>query len=85
MREDKLNKILDERQAVYGDASDNFKTIGRVWSALLGLQGDIPAYQVALMMDAFKTVRCFANPDHMDSWDDKLGYTQHGIGIVLHK
>lgn len=80
-----IDKILDERQNIYGDAENNFKKIGRVWSALLGLPYDIPAYQVALMMDSFKTVRCFANPDHMDSWNDKLGYTQHGKGIVENK
>ena len=85
MREDELNEILEARQSTYGDASENFKKIGRIWAALLGLNGDIPAYQVALMMDAMKTVRCFANPEHMDSWDDKVGYTRHGQDSVLYK
>jgi hypothetical protein len=33
-------------------------------------------------MDSLKTVRVFNNPQHLDSWLDKLGYTQHGIEIT---
>jgi hypothetical protein len=79
----KIEKILENRQETYGDAEPNLKKIGRIWGALLGLAGDIPAYQVALMMDSFKTVRCFANPEHEDSWNDKLGYIHHAREIVL--
>jgi hypothetical protein len=76
-----LNDILDERQIEYGDALSNFTTIGVIWGALLGIK-DIPAYQVALMMDSLKTVRLFNNPSHEDSWLDKQGYIQHGKEIV---
>jgi len=73
---DEVRDILVNRQEEYGDSYDNFTTIGRIWGALLGVS-DIPAYQVALMMDALKTIRCFANPLHQDSWNDKLGYIYH--------
>lgn len=77
----KLEKVLDERQEEYGDAISNFTKIGIIWGALLDI-GEIEPYQVALMMDALKTVRCFDNPSHQDSWLDKKGYTQHGFEIA---
>jgi hypothetical protein len=77
-----LNKILNNRQDEYGDAQGNFETIGKVWGALLQIDV-IPPHQVALMMDALKTVRLFKNPTHLDSWLDKEGYTQHGKEIAI--
>lgn len=77
----KINQILEERQEQYGDALYNFEVIGKIWGALLDMEPIAP-YQVALMMDALKTVRAFNNPEHLDSWQDKLGYTQHGLDIV---
>jgi len=77
----KLEKILDERQQEYGDAMQNFTDIGIIWGTLLGIQ-PLESYQVALLMDALKTVRCFNNPAHKDSWLDKQGYTQHGLQIA---
>jgi hypothetical protein len=76
----KINKILEDRQQIHGDAEENFARAGRGWGALLGI-GDIPAWQVALMMDFFKSVRCVSNPLHEDNWLDKLGYTKHGMEI----
>lgn len=77
----KIEKILADRQHQYGDALDNFEKIGKVWGALLEID-QIPPYQVALMMDALKTVRLFQNPSHEDSWLDKQGYTEHGRDIA---
>ena len=76
-----IDAILAARESEYGDARENFEKIGKVWAALLEIE-DIPAYQVALMMDALKTVRLFRNPDHEDSWLDKEGYTKHGREIT---
>jgi hypothetical protein len=81
MSRNRVEEILAERLDEYGDAKDNFTTIGRMWGALLKID-DIPAYRVALMMDAFKSARCFANPHKPDSWDDKEGYTHHGRDLV---
>ena len=77
----KINDILQARQEQYGDALENFERIGRIWAALLDID-DIQPYQVALMMDALKTVRLFNHPTHMDSWLDKEGYIHHGKDIV---
>lgn len=77
----KVDTILAMREAQYGDALENFEKIGKVWGALLEIE-PISACQVALMMDALKTVRLFRNPDHEDSWLDKEGYTRHGRDIA---
>ena len=77
----KIEAILAAREDEYGNAQENFEKIGKVWAALLEIQ-EIPPYQVALMMDALKTVRLFRNPEHEDSWLDKEGYTKHGKEIA---
>ncbi len=77
----KVNKVLEEREAEYGDALENFETIGKIWGALLSIEPIAP-YKVALMMDSLKTVRLFKNPNHEDSWIDKYGYIQHAQEIV---
>lgn len=73
--------MLTSRQGEYGDALENFVKIGKIWGALLEVD-PIEPYQVALMMDALKTVRVFNNPRHDDSWTDKIGYTLHAVEIV---
>lgn len=77
----KLQEVLDSREAEYGGALENFERIGKVWGALLNIE-PIPPYQVALLMDALKTVRLFNNPTHNDSWVDKLGYIHHAVEIM---
>lgn len=77
-----IDDVLAHRQSQYGSAHRNFAQVGRGWGAILGID-DIPAWQVALMMDFFKTIRCSVNPAHDDSWIDKQGYTQHGHEIAM--
>jgi hypothetical protein len=36
------------------------------------------------MMDAFKTVRAFKNPEHEDNWLDKIGYTTHAQSCAFY-
>ena len=81
---EKLKKILDDRQKEYGDPLLNFTDIGIIWGTLLRIE-PIPAYQVALLMDSLKTVRCFNNPSHEDSWLDKEGYVRHGMEIAKYE
>lgn len=82
MSRNRVEEILAERLDEYGDAFIEFTAIGRVWAGFLKLEDDIPAYQVALMMDALKSVRLFYNPYKDDSWLDKEGYTRHGKEIM---
>lgn len=76
VREQQIKKILEERQINHGDFYQNFLVIGKIWGALLGT-APIEPFKVGLMMDAFKTVRAFKNPEHEDNWLDKVGYTEH--------
>ena len=82
MPRSRVDEILEERLDEYGDAFIECTAIGRVWAGFLKLEDDIPAYQVALMMDALKSVRLFYNPYKNDSWLDKEGYTKHGKDIM---
>ena len=76
-----LDTILPERQLEYGDAKDSFTRVGRGWGAILNIP-DIDPVQVSLMMDFLKTIRVSKNPQHEDSWEDKFGYTKHGLEIA---
>lgn len=76
LSEQRIKEILEQREINHGDFYSNFLTIGKIWGALLGINA-IEPYKVGLMMDAFKTVRAFNNPEHEDNWLDKYGYTQH--------
>ena len=58
-----IDALLKERGGMYGEAVDNFTAIGRGWGAILNIE-DIPPYQVALLMDFLKTIRCATNPTH---------------------
>jgi Domain of unknown function (DUF6378) len=78
---DKVEEILEKRQDDYGDAEEAFTAIGRIWGAFLKID-DIPAHEVALLMDALKSVRLFNNPSHEDSFNDKYGYLHHYREIV---
>jgi len=83
MREQELKAILEQRQMNHGDFYSNFITIGKIWGALLDIQ-PIEPYKVGLMMDAFKTVRAFRNPEHEDNWLDKHGYTEHAHSAAFY-
>lgn len=78
---DRVTEILEERQEQYGDAHTEFTAIGRIWGALLKIE-DIQPHEVALMMDALKSVRLMHNPNHEDSYNDKHGYMRHYRTIV---
>ena len=75
-----LDDILDQRQAAYGDAPENFRKIAAIWSELLGFQ--VNALQVPQMMVALKLVRISAYPQSADSWLDIQGYAKHGLDTI---
>lgn len=77
-----IEDILNERQKQYGNATQNFYSIGIMWSAILNLPYAIEPYQVAQMMIALKLQRISVNPDHEDSWLDIQGYAKHGLDSV---
>jgi hypothetical protein len=85
-REEILKKSIEltmvDRAEDYGSWYDNAEDIGVMWGVILGFKKhDLPdpsPEQVALMMDAVKTVRLSRNPKHLDSWTDKAGYSALG-------
>ena len=83
LSEQRIREILEQRQMHHGDFYSNFIVIGKIWGALLDIE-PIEPYKVALMMDAFKTVRAFKNPEHEDNWLDKIGYTTHAQSCAFY-
>ena len=77
-----IEHILAERQEQYGDATENFRKIGLMWTMVLDLDFVIEPEQVAQMMIALKLVRLSANSEHEDSWLDIEGYAKHGFAII---
>lgn len=69
--------ISGARQESYGDARDDFTRTGKMWAAVLGLDGVTPE-QVALCMLLVKVGRLCESPDHQDSWIDICGYAALG-------
>ncbi|AVJ49062.1 hypothetical protein PBI_BALOO_57 [Mycobacterium phage Baloo] len=72
--------VNGDRNADYGDAFDNFTETGKLWAVVFG--HDVSPEQVALCLDLVKTARLIHNPQHADSWVDKVGYSALGGGIA---
>ncbi|AYB70596.1 hypothetical protein SEA_SERENDIPITOUS_55 [Mycobacterium phage Serendipitous] len=72
--------VNNDRNAVYGDAEVNFRETGALWAVVFG--HDVTPEQVALCLDLLKTARLIHNPNHADSWVDKVGYSALGGGIA---
>ena len=78
-REMKRDEILEtaqklisgDRAATYGDASENFKLIGKFWTAYLGIT--VSAADVATLMALLKIARSRGS-EHQDNWIDLCGY-----------
>lgn len=64
--------VLTDRNVTYGGPEESFGKIAKGWAVILG--ADIDATDVALMMAWLKIVRASANPGHMDSFVDLVGY-----------
>lgn len=69
--------INHDRAATHGDAESSFDDIAILWNWWIEKRGgpQLTAFDVAMMMDLFKTVRAANNPSHTDNYIDKVGYT----------
>ena len=73
MSNEKLKQIRQEKELEYGSFDANMNYIGKAWSALLGLQTDIPGHTVANMFVASKLIR--TNQKYkQDTYDDATNY-----------
>jgi Domain of unknown function (DUF6378) len=66
--------IHGDRQEQYGDIHESWERIGRLWSALLDLDYEIPAHMVGVMLASMKLSRIAGSPEHTDSYIDALAY-----------
>jgi len=73
MQNEKLKKIRQAKEQIYGPFGSNMKNIGKIWTALLGLDNDIPGYMVANMYVAAKLIRT-GTSFKQDNYDDAANY-----------
>lgn len=74
---DKAGELISGQRAEdYGDATESFKRIALIWSAILGT--DVTAEQVAACMIGLKLGRLSNEISHEDSWVDIIGYAALG-------
>ena len=71
-----------DRNATYGDAVNDFRRIGEVWSALLDMPNPIAPHTVAAMLAGMKLVRSQISPEHRDNWVDGSAYAALGFGTI---
>lgn len=69
--------VLGERNLDYGDPTENFTDIARMWSAYKGIPFE--AHDVAAMMVLTKVARLKTTPSKMDNWVDIAGYAAVGF------
>jgi hypothetical protein len=73
MSKEKLKQIRQAKEQTYGPFGSNMKNIGKIWTALLGLDNDIPGYMVANMYVAAKLIRT-GSTFKQDNYDDAANY-----------
>lgn len=75
--------VNGDRNAQYGDPSQDFQRTAELWSTFLGIK--IEPWQVAPMMALLKLSRISWNPRKEDSWTDLAGYAACGWDVVVQK
>jgi hypothetical protein len=75
-----INKVNDERGAVYGDPRVNFARIAAFWSTLFGCE--VQPWQVPLAMVLLKTSRLIESPTDLDGYVDIAGYARTGVMVT---
>ena len=73
MSNEKLKQIRQEKELEYGSFDANMNYIGKAWSALLGLETDIPGHTVANMYVVAKLIRTQGG-FKQDTYDDAANY-----------
>lgn len=68
------NHILIDREKTYGDPTEMYDRISKIWSGILN--HEVTGFEVVLCMVGMKTARAQKNPGHKDSVVDMLGYSE---------
>ena len=74
--------ISGDRHDDYGDASDSFESIARMWQAYLNVA--VSPMDVANMMIMLKMSRSLTSPDKADTWVDICGYASLAGEMMTH-
>ena len=74
--EEALSLITKDRHESYGEASEHFDQIARLWTILM--RRKVTPSEVILCLVAMKVARLSGKLDHMDSWVDLAGYAALG-------
>lgn len=75
-----IQKVTQDRGAVYGHPLDNFKQTAALWSVVLGIE--VTPLQVAQCMRMVKEARLIKTPDHLDSHIDIFGYARCAVMCI---
>lgn len=74
--QDSTKKLLEERQAMYGDAWRTTSHVARELRAGESPLGQSTLYMYAWMTILSKLIRALASPENVDHWDDIQGYAR---------
>lgn len=82
---DTAKRAVADRGLNYGQPEDNFQRIANRWNTHLenlGMDADLTAESVAIMLADVKIARLENDPTHADSWIDMAGYAACGGEIA---
>jgi hypothetical protein len=75
-----INKVTEERGAVYGDPKLDFWRAARLKEIVADCPD--PLARHALEMICVKIARLIHTPNHLDSWVDLAGYARTGVMVT---
>ncbi len=83
MLNEKLKQIRKAKEQEYGSFYKSMCSIGKTWSALLGMEKDIPGFMVANMYVAAKLIRTNNKKYKQDTYIDAANYLHQAE--LMHK
>lgn len=74
--------ISKERHDAYGDATDDFTRIAKMWDCLFPSPGLFRPHEITMAMICVKLSRLVNCPASQDSWTDIAGYAALGWEVM---